>query len=312
MTARPLRSAVCAAAMVALLGAGCGGGGGRPDVAAVVEGTEIASSDTEAIVDAYLERQQSQAPQEAEIPRDEVAKWVLEYQIKLAVVEHLANSLKISSEPDSYYGNAAELIQEDNYRKIGQRQEDFARELQAGQLSQAMARHLYPDISVPESALQAEFERRAPLLDRAWKADAQIARFASEESAAQVRPRVEQGTDFTDAAKGLGAGDVATTEINPVVAPLPAAVLDTIGQMGDGAVSDPVAAGGGWFVVRLERRTAVPRLTLDDVRAEITEFLAEQERQQRFQEWFDKKYAKASVKVDSYYGDWDPESTLVE
>lgn len=298
-------------AAVAVLGAGCSGGGGRPDVAAVVEGTEIPSSETEAIVEAYLERQRSQASEEPELPRDEIAKFVLEYQIKLTLVEHLAGELGVSSEPESYYGEAAELIEADSYRQIGQRQEDFARELQAGRLSQAMAAKLFADVSVPESAVQAEYERRGPLLDRAWKATAQIARFTSEESAARLRPRLEGGADFADAAKGLGA-EVATTEVNPVVAPLPAAVLDTLGELPDGAVSDVIPAGGGWFVVRLERRTAVPRLTLEDVRDEITGFLAERERQARFEEWFGTKFSKAAIKVDSYYGDWDAEATLVE
>lgn len=306
-----IRRTLGTAVVVALLGAGCSGGDGPPGVAAVVEGNEIPSAETEQIVDAYLQRQEDQAPEQA-LPRDEIAKFVLEYQIKLALVEHLASSLGVRGDPESAFGDAADLIDDEDYRQIGQREQDFARELQAGQLSQAMAKHLFPEISISEAAVAAEYERRAPLLDRAWKAIADLARFTSEESASQLRARVEQGEPFADAARALGADEVATTEINPVVAPLPASVLDAVGTLPPGGVSDALPAGSGWMAVRVERRDAVPRLTLDDVRAEITDFLAEQERGARFQEWFQKEFGEAEIKVDSYYGDWDPGSTLVE
>jgi parvulin-like peptidyl-prolyl isomerase len=305
------RTVGVALAAVAVLGTGCSGGDGPPKVAAVVEGNEIPSTETEQIVEAYLRRQADQAPDQA-LPRDEIAKYVLEYQIKLALVEHLASSLGVDAAPEAVFGDAAGLIEDEDYRRIGQRQEDFARELQAGQLSQAMAKHLYPEISISETAVAAEYERRAPLLDRAWKATADLARFRSEEPANQLKARVEQGEAFADAARALGADEVATSEINPVVAPLPASVLDAVGTLPPGGVSGPLPAGGGFMVARVERRQPVPRLTLDDVRAEITEFLVEQERGARFQEWFQQQFTKADVEVNSYYGEWDPESTLVE
>lgn len=307
---RRVRQAIVAVLVAtAVVGAGCSKEG-RPEVAATVEGTRVASTETEEIVEAYLQRQELQ-PTGEDIPRDQVAKWVLDYQIKLTFLEHLASTLGVSSEPESYFGAAADLIQPDGYTKIGQRREDFARELRAGRLSQAMARKLYPDVSVSETALAAEYERRGPLLDRNWKASAQVARFNAEETAAQVRRRVEEGAAFADAAKELGADDVSTVDINPVVAPLPAAVLDAVGQLPPGGVSDPLPAAG-WVVVRLGRRQTVPRLTLDDVRAELTEFLAERERHGLFQEWFQQKFAEAAVQVSSYYGKWDAELTMVE
>jgi parvulin-like peptidyl-prolyl isomerase len=245
-------------------------------------------------------------------PRDQVAKWVLEYQIKLAYVEHLASTLGISTEQESYFDAAADLIQPQNYGVIGQRREDFARELRAGRLSQAMAKKLYPSVSISDTALQAEYDRRAPLLDRHWKATAQVGRFGTEESATQVRQRAQAGETFADAAKALGADDVVTVDINPVVAPLPAAVLDAVGQLPAGGVSEPISAGGAWMVVRVEHREAVPRLSLEDLRPELTEFLVERERNDRFQEWFQKKFPEAAVKVSPYYGKWDAALTLVK
>ncbi len=116
---------------------------------------------------------------------------------------------------ESYFDAAADLIQPQNYGVIGQRREDFARELRAGRLSQAMAKKLNPNVSVSDTALQAEYDRRAPLLDRAWKATAQVARFSAEEPATQVRQRVQAAEPFADAAKALGAGEVVTRGHQP-------------------------------------------------------------------------------------------------
>ena len=252
---------------LSLLGGGCSSGGGsRPRVAAVVEGTRIASSETEAMVDAYLRRQSPQ-PMGEDTPRDQIAKGVLEYQIKLTTLEHLAATLGVSSEPASYFDSTARLIQPEDTGRIGERPEDLARELQAGRLSQAMAKKLFPDVSISDVAVQAEYERRAPLLDRHWKATAQLARFGAEDPATQLPP---------------------------------------------GAVSEPIPAGGAWILARLESRQDVPRLTLDELRPELTGFLAERERQDRFQEWFQTKFAAAAVKVSSYYGKWDAQHTTVD
>lgn len=304
------RKSVVAVMAVAALAAGCSDKG-KPTVAAVVEGTRISASETETIVDAYLQRQQV-APTGEDVPRDQIAKWVLEYQIRLTLVEHLASTLGVASEPESYYGAAADLIQPDKYGLIGQRREDFARELRAGKLSEAMAKKLYPSVSISDTAVAAEYQRRGPLLDRDWKATAQLARFSTEEAAKQLAEKAKAGEVFDVAAKALGADEVATTEINPVVAPLPAAVLDAVGQVAPGGVSDPIPTGPAWLVVRVEKRQDVPRLTIDDLRPELTDFLAERERSDRFQEWFQQKFSEAKVKVDSYYGKWDAKSTLVE
>src|SRR5689334_6502960 len=144
---------------------GCSSGGGhRPAVAAVVEGTRIPSAETEAMVDAYLHRSSPQ-PMGEDTPRADIAKGVLEYQIKLTALEHLAATLGVSSEAASYFDATARLIGPEDTGKMGERPEDLARELQAGRLSQAMAKKLFPTVSISDAAVQAEFDRRAPLLD---------------------------------------------------------------------------------------------------------------------------------------------------
>jgi len=312
MTARKRHAGLTLLLAATLLAGGCSNGGGkRPPVAAVVEGTKIPSSETEAMVDAYL-RRQAPGPMGEDAPRDEIARGVLEYQIKLTCLEHLATTLGVSTDASSYFDSTARLIQPEDYGRIGERPEDLARELQAGRLSQAMATKLFPNISISDTAVQAEYERRAPLLDRHWKATAQLARFGAAEPAAEVRRRVAAGEHFADVASALGAADVGTVEVNPVVAPLPAAVLDVLGKLSPGAVSDAIPVAGAWIVARLEGRQDMPRLTIDELRPELTGYLAERERQDRFQEWFQTKFTAAAVKVSSYYGKWDAQHTAVE
>ena len=51
---------------------------------------------------------------------------------------------------------------------------------------------------------------------------------------------------------------------------------------------------------------------MEDLRPELTDYLAERDRQANFQEWFQQQFTEAKVKVDSYYGKWDAKSTVVD
>lgn len=293
-----------------VLAAGCSSGGGRPEVAAVVEGVEIASADTEGLVDAYLRRQKAEQ-QKQELPRHGTVKLVLAYQIKVTFLEHLAKEMRVSSEPKSYFDAAADVIEPETYEAIGLRPGDFARSLQAGQLSKAIAEKLYPNVSVSENALREEYERRAPELERSWKATTRIARFSTEEPAGKVRERVRSGEAFEAAAKELGAERVAAVEINPIVASLPPGVLDAVGAVAPGEVTEGVPAADGWLSILVETREDVPRPTFEELREELTDVVAEQQRAALFHAWFEKKFAKAKVEVDGHYGKWNAKFATV-
>src|SRR5256886_15494173 len=108
-------------------------------------------------------RSERPQPMGENTPCDQIAKGVLEYQIKLTSLEHLAATLGVSSEPASYFDSTARLIQPEDTGRIGERPEDLARELQAGRLSPAMANKLFPHASLSDAAAHAEYQRRAPL-----------------------------------------------------------------------------------------------------------------------------------------------------
>lgn len=297
-------------AVLALLMVACGGGGGRPDVAAQVEGTKISSTDTEALVDAYRERAKGSAQKE-DLPREALAKLVLGYQIKLAFVAQLAKQKGVTSEPEEYFEGAAGAVQSEAFQAIGLRKEDFAKELRAGRLSKALAEKVYPNVTVSETAVREEYDRRAEELSRNWKATAQVAVFATQADAAKTKEAAAQGKAFKESAETFGAGQISDVEINPVVAGLPPALLDTVGAMKSGDVSDPIGSGNGWFLIFLRSRQEVPKLTFEELRPELEATLLEAEQARLFQEWFDKQFEKAKVTVDGHYGDWDAKTKSV-
>lgn len=107
---------------------GCGRGGSTPDVAAVVEGTEIQAVETEALLEASVRNELAQAGSGAgRIDGDRkqtLTHFVLLYQIKHALLRHLADGMNISVEAKG-----------------------LSPEAEAGRLSEAMAQRLFPDVA---------------------------------------------------------------------------------------------------------------------------------------------------------------------
>jgi hypothetical protein len=125
------RSALGGLMIVAALAGGCSGSGADPDVAAFVEETEIPAAETEALLDGHLKAQLAQqdaADHAVDGDRTEsVTSFVLLYQIKHALLRHLAREMNVSV--DGGGGNP---------------------EAEAGRLSHAMAQRLFPDVAAPQ------------------------------------------------------------------------------------------------------------------------------------------------------------------
>lgn len=292
-------------------GVACGNGGGRPKVAATVEGIKVQSSDTEGLVDAYLQRHVSDPQQQQQnMPRQQVTKLVLGYQIRLALLEHVATTMGIFEEAEEL-DSAANLVDPDAYGLLGERKADYVNELRAGRLSKAIAKKLYPDVAISDADLQEEYTRRAPLLDRHWKATTKVARFSAQAAVDQLRARVAGGEAFEQAANALGAKGVGSVDVNPLVAPLGAPVLDAIGKLPPGQVSQAVPVEKEFVAVQVVQRQDLPRLTLDDLRPDLTDTLADQQRYGRFQDWFGHQLEKAKITVDGAYGKWSSKITRV-
>lgn len=121
------RRGLCGLVIVAVLAGGCSGSGGDPDVAAFVEGTEIPAAETAALLDGHLKAQLAQQDAAVNGDRTEtLTSFVLLYQIKHALLRHLAREMGVSAEGGG------------------------TPEAEAGRLSHAMAQRLFPDVAAPQ------------------------------------------------------------------------------------------------------------------------------------------------------------------
>lgn len=292
----------------ALTLAGCSNGSGRPDVAAVVEGTEIPAADTEELIDTYLSRQSEAGAGE---PRDKVSKSVLNYQIELALLDRLAQDRGIQSKRDAAFEEAASAVDPEAFQAVGMRSQELQAQLRAADLAKAIAAEVFPEVDITEAELTLEYERRKSTFDRSWTAKVKIAQFGSEAEAGQVQAKVGSGQGFDEAATGVGALQVDSVDVNPIIDDLPADLLDAIGATTPGQVSPAVEVASGWLAVLVEQREDRSAPTLDDLRPELTALLTEVKRERQFEEWFKRQFQNADVEVDGFYGDWDSESTAV-
>ena len=116
------------------LSSGCSGSEPNPDVAAIVEGTKIRSDETEALLQSRIANESAQADEHGHEFDDDrkrtITGFVLLYQIKHALLRHLAREMHVAVEPSGSVSIEAE----------------------AGRLSHAMAQRLFPDVAPPTDA----------------------------------------------------------------------------------------------------------------------------------------------------------------
>ena len=129
MTGRTRRTGLCAIAVVVALGGGCSGSSrSAPDVAAIVEGTEIPAAETEALLDGHLKAESAQGDSGGhgldEDRKETLTHFVLLFQIKHALLRHLARDMDVSVDPGA----------------------NLSTEAEAGRLSHAMAQRLFPEV----------------------------------------------------------------------------------------------------------------------------------------------------------------------
>ena len=90
------------------------------------------------------------------------------------------------------------------------------------------------------------------------------------------------------------------------LSPLPKPVLDAISRLHQGEVSAPIqATSGGWASIFVEQREELPALNFDQVRGELAKAVADRQRQQLFDTWFNKQLRTAHITVSAHYGHWD-------
>lgn len=128
-----------------------------------------------------------------------------------------------------------------------------------------------------EEALQAHLDTTFAEAPRQDQLRARHILLADEATAKEVKQLIDDGGDFAELAKerstgpsGRGGGDLDYFSQQEVVPEFwnAAAALEV------GGVSDPVQTGFGWHVIKLEDRRTAPPPTLDEVRPQIRQDLA--------------------------------------
>lgn len=275
-------------------------------MAATVEGVKIYSSDVEALVHSYRLRSPSQEGGKAS-PKT-LARSALLHQIRLTFLEHLAANMSNAGEnrrPETL----PPLTPPAGVHGLGPEELSMVRSFQAGRLNETMAHILFPEVTVAEDAVRAEYARLRVAYEheRFWRARVHIATFASDEPAKQFGPGIDRGEPFREVASTLGALNTETLDLT-AISPLPRPILEAIATLPPNRVSPPIHADvRGWAVILVEHREDLPTFSFEDVRGDLTRFLADQRRQALFEYWFDKKLQGARVKVSGYYGRWDAE-----
>lgn len=295
----------------ALAAVGCGRGGG-PKVAAEVEGRAISARRTEQLASTLAK---------GDAMRDEVAQGelsqrgvdqvVLAYLIRLTFLEHLAEKMGVADAADPREGQAVAQLPADAFTARGWTANDLQAALKATRLSKALAQKVFPSPGVSEKDLRDYYEHHADEFRNYWHAEARVAFFKAEDPARKLRPAVQGGQPFPAAAHALGAEQEGSLgEVTPD-APLGPPILQKIAGLRPGQVSDPVAAGGGWFVVTVNQRVDTPARSFEDAQPALRKLQEDGRRQDLFYEWLGKQLARAKVKVSSHYGRWNPQTLEV-
>jgi hypothetical protein len=59
-------------------------------------------------------------------------------------------------------------------------------------------------------------------------------------------------------------------------------------------------------VLHQQKRTDLPALTLQEATPELTKIVVEHKQFLVFDDWLKKQYLSAQIKVNKYYGTWNP------
>lgn len=108
-------------------------------------------------------------------------------------------------------------------------------------------------------------------------------------------------TDERSAAKG---GDLGFTSPGDLVPEFEKAAA----ELEVGEVSDPVRSQFGYHVILVTAREATP---FDEAAQTIAEKIGTEREDEVWQKWLDEAYLDADIKVNSRYGELDPESHLI-
>jgi hypothetical protein len=296
---------LAAAGVVALLR-----GGGRPEVAATVEGVEIASHDIDQLLAEAVAGPSGSIVEED--GREFAERAALTFLVRLTMLEQLAVEAGVDLESTELEATAAESVEAADLAGLGVNRSDFERGLRASRLSAALGREVFPDVAVTDAEVRGFYESHAERFAAGWRSAATAVFFDDAESATGFREALAGGTAVEAAADASG-GDVNDLGIVMPGANLPPEILASLANLPAGASSEVIEGSSALFMVLVvSEREDIPASDVAAATPEITEELVADARATLFSDWFDERLEEADVTVDSHYGTWSPDHGLVE
>jgi hypothetical protein len=130
------------------------------------------------------------------------------------------------------------------------------------------------------------------------------------DSANSLKSQLDKGGDWNKIIAGLGDKVIrsANVDVSPI-STVQKEFINKIGSMKTGETADPqhfeVDNGSVYIVLHVAKKDDLPALSVAEATPELTKIVQDDKRYQFFQQWFNKQFREADIKVDGYYGKWN-------
>jgi hypothetical protein len=316
---RALRGIGVAAAL-ALMVSGCSmpfSSQGVPEVAAYVQGMPISSKDVQALYDKFATSDQGKSDMDPTqqqglvVSPKQIRQTALTYQIRVTFLEALAKLKGVTdADQEAQKEIANELAQAPSLQQGGYQASDLEIAKHAEVLSKAIAAKLLPDVIVNPAEIQDAYDQRQDLVAASFKSKVDVAFLDDAASADTLISRLNKKDDFFAITKDLGAKALQAQEVDvSPLSPVQKDFIDTVRGLKTGETSKAlpyqVDDGSVYIVLHVAKREDLPKLTVAQATPELTTIVQEDKRYAFFQQWFDKQYREADIRVNKYYGKWN-------
>jgi peptidyl-prolyl cis-trans isomerase SurA len=279
-------------------------------VAAVVNDDVITLSEVRAAAKPLEQSEQSKADRERlyrDVLDDLIADRLLEQQIRDSEVEVTEADLDRAVQDILRQNNISEAQLEQALAardmSVSQYREDLRTQLQR---LKVIDRKVRSKINISEREVEEEYQRR--VRDEEKREFVRISHIyipsegdpeAARAAAKAARQRVMMaGQPFEDVAKAVSKGPTAAEggslgEL--AVSGLLPGLAEAVAGLSEGELSEPVEAGPGFHIVRLEERRLQASTSFEELAPKIREQLYQREMEKQMDLWLDELEAKAAV-----------------
>jgi parvulin-like peptidyl-prolyl isomerase len=319
-----VRSALAALAVVVLAACSSVTGGGDPNVAATVNGTEVPISEVEKRFEQA--KASPQVAQQLEADPDGAYEEQLQAQILSQLVvsellEQWADDLGVEATDEDVESERNDLIEQlggqeafdQAVSESGLTDEDVELQLRQRVLQTKISDSVTGDTEVSDADVEAFYQENAET-QYGERALARHILVEDEGEADDLREQIDDGADFgelaaehsTDTGSAEQGGELPEFGRGQMVPEFEEAVFSAE----PGEIVGPVQSEFGFHIIEVVSLTEGQEL--DDVRADIEAQLTEQQQGQMLQTELQERTEAAEVSVNPRFGTWNPETGQVE